>query len=79
MLIPKTEEQRTEMIARLVYLLSGLRYFTREWEDRMPKKLMEKDEMLIKTEIRSDEFLKNIGAIEHQGVKDLIAQLTIKE
>lgn len=76
-LIPKTEEQRTEMIARLVFLLSGLRYFTREWEDRMPKKVMEKDEMLIKTEMRSDEFLKKIGSVEFEGLKDIIAQLKI--
>jgi len=75
-LIPKTEEQRTEMIARLIYLLSGLRAWQREGEEYHPNKM--KDPDTAKWEWRVDEFLKNIGAVDHESLKDLIGQLTIK-
>ena len=73
----KTEEQRIEMIARMTYLLSGLRAFQREHEEMFP--WQHKSEELIKWEIRCDEFLKDIGATEFICLKQLIAELSIQK
>lgn len=73
----KTEEQRTEMIARMTYLLSGLRAFQREHEEMFP--WQHKSTELITWEIRCDEFLKDIGATEFIPLKQLISDLSNKQ
>jgi hypothetical protein len=74
--IPKTEEQRTEMLARLTYLLSNLRAFQRDSEEIAPNKRKESDVKMW--EYRCDEFLKDIGATDFESLSSLINQLTIK-
>lgn len=73
----KNEEQRTEMIARMTYLLSGLRAFQREHEQMFP--WQHKPRELIIWEARCDEFLKNIDAVEFISLKQLITELSIKQ
>jgi hypothetical protein len=71
----KTQEQLIELAARSVYLLSALRGLQRDFEERRAILTLHKDQDIIPWEIRADEFLKNIEAVEFVSLKELIEQL----
>lgn len=73
--VTATPELVTELAARTIYLLSNLRWLQRDYDER---RTHDKEQDLIKWEIRADEFLKGIGATEYESLKDLIRQLTIQ-
>ncbi len=75
MIVIKTQEQLIELAARGIYLLSGLRSLQRDFEERRAILTLHKDEQTASWEIRCDEFLKNIDAVEFTTLKELIDQL----
>lgn len=74
-----TQKQLTELAARSVYLLSGLRAWQREFQESRAVVSPHKDADVEKWETRVDEFLKNIDAVEFVPLKQLIEQLQIKQ
>lgn len=68
----ESDEQRTELLARLIYGLSQMRY----WQKINPNDY-ETDLLAAKNkwEGRMDELLENLGAAEYQSLKEIIAQL----
>lgn len=74
----KTQEQLIELAARSIYLLSNLRSWEREADETRALATLHKDEDVEKWQVRSDEFLKNIDAVEFSSLKDLITQLSNK-
>lgn len=74
----KTQEQLVELAARCVYLLTNLRAFQRDFEADRAKINLHKDADVVGWEIRCDEFLKNIEAVDFIPLKQLIEQLKIK-
>lgn len=70
-----TQEQLIELAARSVYLLSGLRSLQRDFEERRAILTLHKDENTALWEIRCDEFLKNIDAVDFTTLKELLEQL----
>lgn len=72
-----TQEQVAELAARCVYLLRELRSWQRTHEETIPAIYMNKGEEVVQWENRADEFLKNIGAVEWESLKDLLGQLII--
>lgn len=74
----KTIEQLTELAARSVYLLSNMRSFQRDSEENKSIISLQKDPDCEKWEIRADEFLKDIQAVDFSPLKQLIEQLKIQ-
>lgn len=70
-----TQEQLTELAARSVYLLSGLRSLQRDFEEVRAIVKLHKDEDVVAWETRCDEFLKNIDAVDFSTLKELIELL----
>lgn len=73
--ITPTPEVVTELAARCIYLLSNLRSWQREYDERRTN---DKEADVLKWETRTDEFLKDIGATDFESLSSLITQLTIK-
>lgn len=68
----ESEEQRTELLARLIYGVSQMRY----WQQINPNDY-ETDLLAAKKkwEDRMDELLENLGAAEYQSLKEIMEQL----
>jgi PDZ domain-containing secreted protein len=71
-----TIDQLIELASRSTYLLSGLRAWQRDFEETRAVVHLHKDEEVAKWEIRVDEFLKNIDAVEFSSLKELIEHLS---
>lgn len=71
----KTQEQLIELAARSVYLLSGLRAMQRDVEESRAIAMLHKDPDVTAWQNRTDEFLKNIDAVDFTPLKELIDQL----
>lgn len=78
MIVIATQEQLVELAARCVYLLSNMRSFQRDSEENKSIITLQKDPDCEKWEIRSDEFLKDIGATDFISLKQIIEQLQIQ-
>jgi hypothetical protein len=73
----KNNDQLVELAARSIYLLSNLRAWQREEDEK--NIFSKKDQDVKKWEIRTDEFLKDIGATEFESLKELMGQLNFEK
>lgn len=74
----KSEEQLVELAARSIWLLSNLRAFTKDMEYNRSIKMLYKDLDVETFELRIDQFLYQIGAVDFKSLKELIRALKIK-
>lgn len=67
-----TEEQRNELLARLVFGISNLRHWQKEKHSEYDHDV---NRAIEKWEVRMDELLENIGATGYQSLQELIDEL----